>query len=112
MSVKKRIVVIISGGILAIGLLSGFTYARSSFNSMIKVMQDNGFAKPAQYMKDKDYKAMDNYMDNITDEDYSRMTDAMRQNGYGDMADAMQSIGKGNMIKMHNTSGGAAGMMR
>lgn len=122
---KNKILVLVISGVLAVGSIS-VAYAKGrnnissdnssrpmmgaqnigfqsndSFNNMIKVMQDNGFSDEAKAMQDRDYDAMDKFMNNLNDADYKKMIDIMQNNGYGSMAKIMESVGKDNMTKMH-----------
>ncbi|WZL74000.1 hypothetical protein QBE52_04460 [Clostridiaceae bacterium 35-E11] len=77
------------------------------YKDMIKIMKKNGYEDAANYMKNNDYKAIDEFMNNMTDEDYKNMIDIMRRSGYEDMAEMMESIDKDTMVQMHNAMGGA-----
>ncbi|TDT63631.1 hypothetical protein [Fonticella tunisiensis] len=109
---KKRLMVVLTAGLLIIGLFAGFAYAKEStgdktHKDMVKIMRENGFKDLAKAVEKNDYKAIDKFMNSLTDEDYQKMIDIMRQNGYEDMAKMMESISKDDMIKMHNAMGGA-----
>jgi len=58
---------------------------------MIKIMKDNGFSDEAKAMENRDFEAMNNLMDNISDGDYKKMIDIMGENGYGSMGNMMSS---------------------
>lgn len=58
-------------------------------------------------MKKYDYKVMDEFMNNMTNEDYNSMIKIMRESGYDYMADMMELVDREEMIKMHNVMGGA-----
>ncbi|GAA3650590.1 hypothetical protein [Asaccharospora irregularis] len=77
---------------------------------MIKIMEDNGFSNIAEALKNKDYEAMDEFTNNMTDEDYEKLinlkaniSDAdyqkivqiMSENGYDSMVSVMASIDLG-----------------
>lgn len=49
---------------------------------------------------------MNEFMYNLSEEDYQKMTDIMKENGYGFMAQMMESIGREGMIEMHNSMSG------
>ena len=122
---KNKIVVLIVSGVLVVGSIS-IAYAKvrnniisdnssrtaisaqntgyqssDSFNNMIKIMQDNGFSDEAKAMQNRDYDAMNKFMNNLNDADYKKMIDIMQNNGYGSMAKMMESLGRDNMTKMH-----------
>lgn len=128
---KKRMLFILTG-VLVIGVISGIGYANSKnelstpisdltekrievkedlYDSMLNLMKQNGYESMSEAMEKGDYKAMDDFMNNLSDEDYNKMIEIMDQNGYGNMARMMESIDKEAMIQMHNSMGGARGMM-
>lgn len=76
-------------------------------NDMLDIMEENGYKDIANEARNGNYKAIDDFMNNITEEDYQKMIDMMEENGYGDMAGMMESIGREEMIDMHNSMGGA-----
>ncbi|MBB6215434.1 5,10-methenyltetrahydromethanopterin hydrogenase [Anaerosolibacter carboniphilus] len=78
---------------------------------MTNMMKQNGFGNMAEAMEKRDYKAMDDFMNNMTDEDYNDMIEMMKGNGYEGMARMMESMDKDAMIQMHNSMGGAQHMM-
>lgn len=110
---KKRIIVVLTAGLLIIGLFTGFTFAKekvktkNTYKDMIKIMREYGYKDLAKAAEKGDYKTMDEFMNNLTDEDYQNMIDIMKQSGYGNMARMMESISREDMIKMHNTMRGA-----
>lgn len=71
------------------------------YSDMIKLMEANGFGEQAKAMANRDFEAMNEFMNNISDADYEKMMDIMQENGYGPMANMMKSIGKEGMINMH-----------
>lgn len=75
----------------------------ASFNSMIKIMKDNGFIDKAKAMENRDFDSMNNLMNNINDADYNKMIDIMRQNGYGSMANMMESVNTEDMAGFHKS---------
>lgn len=77
------------------------------YKDMIKLMKKNGFGDMAKAIEKNDYAAIDEFMNNITDEDYEKMIEIMKENGYEDMARMMESMDKDQMIQMHNAMGGA-----
>lgn len=124
---KKRITLLVAG-VLIIGSLTGFAYAQSAdifgsniktevslkdkedkniYKDMIKIMKENGYKDVAKAMEKNDYEAMDDFMNNMTDEDYNKMIDLMKENGYDTMAKMMGSISREEMVEMHNSMGGA-----
>lgn len=84
-------------------------------NNLAKIMSDNGFGDAAKYMQTGDYEKMNEFMNNLNEEDYQKMIDIMKANGYGSMAQMMESIGREGMIQMHNSNNsmhsGSTGMM-
>ncbi len=70
---------------------------------MIDIMRSNGLGDAASAMENKDFNAMNDFMKNLTDEQYNKMIDIMQNNGYGSMAKMMQSVSKDEMINMHNS---------
>lgn len=122
---KNKILVLVISGVLVVGSISiAYAQGRNNissdnssrpmmsaqntgsqsndrFNNMIKIMQDNGFSDEAKAMQNRDYDAMNKFMNNLNDEDYKKMIDIMKNNGYGSMAKMMESVGKDNMTKMH-----------
>ncbi len=85
---------------------------KTSANAMYSMMERYGYNELAQDIKDGDYAAMDDFMNNLSDEDYQKMIDLMKEYGYGNMASMMERIDKEEMISMHNAMGGAAGCFR
>lgn len=85
---------------------------KSSANTMYSMMEQYGYDELAQDIQDGDYAAMDDFMNNLSDEDYQKMIDLMREYGYGNMASMMERIDKDDMISMHNAMGGSAGCFR
>lgn len=79
----------------------------SEYKEMIKLMKEYGFKDMAKAFEKRDYEAMDELMNNITDEDYKKMIDMMRTSGYDYMANMMESINREDMIQMHNAMGGS-----
>jgi hypothetical protein len=75
---------------------------------MVRLMKESGFENMAKALENRDYKAMDEFMNNMTDEEYEEMIDIMRKSGYDSMASMMGSIDRESMIKMHNAMGGSA----
>lgn len=74
-------------------------------NNMMDIMEQNGYGDLANEIRNGNYKAMDDFMNNISEEDYQRMVDIMRENGYGNMSRMMEDIGREEMIEMHNSMG-------
>ncbi|SCY22047.1 hypothetical protein [Alkaliphilus peptidifermentans] len=70
---------------------------------MIQAMRENGFEDMIIWMEEGDFKSMDEFMNNLSDEDYEKMIDLMRENGYGNKARMMESVGREGMTNMHNS---------
>ncbi|AKL96046.1 hypothetical protein CACET_c26010 [Clostridium aceticum] len=128
---KKRVVVIVSAGIIAAVSIGGYAFAQGAnekrindvqervriegttyrgnnnhcgnSEEMIEIMKENGFEDMAQWMENGDFKSMDEFMNNLSDEDYEKMITLTRDNGYGNMSRMMESIGREGMINMHNS---------
>ena len=77
---------------------------------MIKIMEDNGLVSIAEALEKNDYEAMDEFTNNMTDDDYvnminikantsaadyQKMVEMMNENGYESMAIVMGSIDLG-----------------
>lgn len=87
---------------------TGKTSNKQEFNEkMIKLMKEYGYKDLAKALEKGDYKPMDEFMNNMSDEDYKNMIEIMRKSGYENMAKMMESISKEDMIQMHNAMGGA-----
>lgn len=86
--------------------------SKTTVNSMFSIMIQYGYGDFTKDIKDGDNKAMDEYMNNLSNEDYQKMIEIMKENGYENMASAMESIGKDEMISMYNAMGGTAGCYR
>lgn len=118
---KKRLIVLMTTAILAIGGISvayaqGKDYVNSNkanenlnyqntsdFSNMTKIMRENGFSDAAKAMENKDFDSMNNFMNNLTDEDYKNMSEMMKNNGYAPMAKMMESVSRQDMINMHKS---------
>ena len=74
-----------------------------AFKSMIDLMRSNGFEEAAKAMENRNYDAMNEFMEDITDDQYKKMIDVMRDNGYESMANMMSSFSREEMINMHNS---------
>lgn len=77
--------------------------SKDTYQTMIKIMRDNGFKDAARYMYTGNYADMAGYMNNLSQEDYNKMIKIMNDNGYSYMAQRMQSIGREGMAQMHNS---------
>ncbi|MBC2582046.1 hypothetical protein [Clostridium sp. DJ247] len=117
---KKKVMVLMTTAILAIGGIS-VAYAQgkdnmnsnkeaqvsyqttSNYNNMIDLMKENGFSDAAKAMENRDFDAMNKFMNNLTDEDYNKMIDIMKNKGYASMAKMMESVSREDMINMHQT---------
>ncbi len=75
-------------------------------DNMLDIMRQNGFGDIVDDVENGNYKAMDDYMNNLSEEDFQRMLDIMREYN-PNMANAMENIGREGMINMHNAMGGA-----
>lgn len=122
---KKNALVIIATVVLTIGAVSavyakgnnnsnnfavgrGMMYQNNinnngSYNKMINLMKNNGFEAGAKAMENRDYNAMSDFMNNITDEQYKQMTDIMKNNGYEGMSKMMGSVSRQEMVNIHNS---------
>lgn len=97
-------------------LISNPVYAQTSVtnnnlygkNSMLEAMKSNGFIDIANDLENGNYKTMDTFMNNITEEDYQKMIDLMRETN-PQMAEMMEGIGREKMLEMHNSMGGYGG---
>lgn len=97
-------------------LISNPVYAQTSVtnnnlyekNNMLEAMRNNGFTDIADDLQNGNFKAMDEFMNNLTEEDYQKMIDLMRETN-PQMAVMMKSIGREQMLEMHNAMGGAGG---
>ncbi len=76
-------------------------------NNMLDIMKKNGYENLAKEVEKGNYKAMDDFMNNITEEDYQKMIDIMRENGNENMARMMENIGREGMIEMHKSMDGS-----
>ncbi len=85
------------------GTQNSGTQSYDSFNSMTKIMKDNGFNDEATAMKNGDSAAMTKLMTNISDKDYKKLTDIMQKNGYAPTAKMMQSLNREDMTKTHQS---------
>lgn len=52
---------------------------KASYNEMLDLMRENGFKDIADDMENGNYKSMDQFMNNMTDEEYQKMIDVMRE---------------------------------
>lgn len=77
--------------------------SKDRYQTMIKLMRDNGLKDAARYMQTGNYEAMTNYMENLSQADFDKMIEIMNNNGYGYMAQMMQSLGRDGMVQMHNS---------
>lgn len=97
-------------------LISNPVYAQTSVTNnnsygkynMVEAMRTNGFSAIADDLENGNYKTMDDFMNNLSEEDYQKMIDSMRESN-PEMAEMMESIGREKMIEMHNAMGGAGG---
>lgn len=77
-------------------------------DDMLDIMKKNGYKDIAKEVEKGKYKAMDDFMNNISEEDFNKMIEIMRENGSEAMANMMESVGREGMTRMHNSMGGAA----
>lgn len=77
------------------------------YDDMLDIMKKNGYKDLAKEVEKGNYKAMDDFMNNITEEDYQKMIDIMKESGNDNMARMMEGIGREEMIEMHKSMGGA-----
>jgi hypothetical protein len=77
-------------------------------DDMLDIMKKNGFKDVVKEVEKGNYKAMDDFMNNISEEDFNKMIKIMRENGNEAMASMMESVGREGMIRMHNSMGGTA----
>ena len=118
---KKTVLVIIAIAILTLGMMTAvyavdnnnspnfFGYRgqmmyqgnNAAYHSMIDIMRSNGFESVAKAMEDRDFSAMNDFMNNMTDDQYNQMIKIMKDNGYGSMSRMMGSFNKQGMINMH-----------
>lgn len=73
-----------------------------TYKAMIDIMRENGF-EAAKAMENRDYAAMNDFMNSLTGEQYNQMIEMMKNNGYSGMANIMSSIGRDGMLDMHNS---------
>lgn len=76
-------------------------------NDMLDIMRRNGYEDVVKEVEKGNYEALDDFMNNITEEDYQKMIDIMKESGNEDMARMMEGIGREEMIQMHKSMGGA-----
>lgn len=128
---NKKIICITAGAVLVLGMTS-LSYANSnlntvkkvknqpyesiitksfvinnesrkgSYNEMLDLMRDNGFNDIADDMENGNYESMDEFMNNMTDEEYQKMIDIMRDVNPR-MVNMMETSDKEEMIEMHNS---------
>lgn len=128
---KKRLLVIAGVAFIAVVSIGGYAFAQGidggrlnnnqervaieesvprgnsnhcgNSEEMIEIMKENGYEDMVKWMEEGDFKAMNEFMNDLADEDYQKMIDLMDQNGYGNMSGMMESMGKEGMINMHNS---------
>lgn len=76
------------------GMMKG--YNGSNHNRMIEALRSNGFEAAAKAMETGDVAAMRDFMNNLTDEQYSQLRQLMGQNGCGGTGSTsmMSSVGR------------------
>lgn len=112
-SIKNDIKSVVDNGIVETNQNSQNGIAEQSNlqeQDMIKIMENNGFSNIAEALEKKDYEAMDEFTNNMTDDDYlklinikanttpadyQKMVEIMQTNGYESMAYVMASIDVG-----------------
>ena len=67
------------------GTQNSRTQSNDNFNSMIKIMKDNGFNDESTAMKNGNSDDMNKLMTNLSDKDYKKMIELMQKNGYAPM---------------------------
>lgn len=77
--------------------------SQDNINKMIELMKANGFTDEAKAMENRDFKAMQKLMANLSNDDYDKMIEVMKNNGYESMANMMQSVGKEKMEEFHQS---------
>ena len=77
--------------------------SQDNINKMIELMKANGFPDEAKAMENRDFKAMQKLMANLSKDDYNKMIEVMKNNGYESMANMMQSVGKEKMEEFHQS---------
>lgn len=126
----KKIMLLTTAAVLALGVTS-LTYAQEKQNEvvnrpfkteiskvvnqdrndinndMLDIMKKSGYEDLVKEVEQGNYKAMDDFMNNVTEEDFQNMIDIMKKSGNENMAKMMESIGREGMIEMHNSMGGA-----
>lgn len=121
---KRKVLIIITTALLTVGTVTA-VYAKGNYNSrnygvsgtmmsqanlnntsynrMIDLMRSNGFETAANAMANRDFNAMSNFMNSLTDDQYNQMKNIMQNNGYGYMAKRMASVNRQQMVSIHNT---------
>jgi hypothetical protein len=112
-SIKNDIKSVVDNGVVGPNQNSQDDIAEKSNleeQDMIKIMEINGFSNIAEALEKKDYEAMDEFTNNMTDEDYEKlinlkanisaadyqkMLQIMSENGYDSMVSVMASIDLG-----------------
>lgn len=121
---KKKVLVIITAAVLAIGAVTA-VYAKENstannfqsgrnmmhqnnisnngtYNKMIDLMRSNGFEAAAKAMENRDFNSMNSFMNNLTDDQYNEMINIIKNNGYEGMAKVMGSASREQMVNRHN----------
>ena len=75
----------------------------TDYNKMTDIMRSSGFESAAEAMENRDFGAMNDFMNNITDGDYDRMIEVMEESGYEGMASMMEAVDREVMVDMHNS---------
>ena len=94
---KTKVITVLSAVIIAAGLIGGVAFAANA---------NTGTQTPdaARYMQTGDYEKMNEFMNNLSEEDFKNMIELMKENGFASMAQMMESIGREGMIQMHNST--------
>lgn len=114
---------IVFGALLVFSLgITTIAYAKMNSNqvkansvtddSMYSIMEQSGYDELAQDIRDGDYNAMSDFMNNLSDDDYQKMIDLMKEYGYGSMAYRMEQIDQDDMMSIYNSRGGSVGCFR
>ncbi len=85
---------------------------KSSAITMNSMMGQYEYDKLPRDNKNGGYVAMNDFMNNLSDDDYQKMIGFMREYGYGNMDSIMERIDKDGMISMHSAMGDAVSCLR
>lgn len=88
---KSKVIAVLSAVVISIASVGGAVYAFSA--------NEGTQANNQQSLVDK----QNEYMNNLSEEDFQKMIELMKENGYESMAQMMESVGREGMINMHNS---------